>query len=139
VIDVNTLAEYREYSMKGSMLQYGKNKLYLTSFFNELVRRCTGISFYALCPGPVNSNIARDAPKILHPIMKLFFLIFFRSPKKAAEPILYFACKPGIENKSGTYIHLMEEKPVSPEASDPEKGRELWDRSAELLTDYLPK
>ena len=132
-VDFSKIEEYHKYSIKGSLIEYGYSKLLLTTFFKELSRRFPQTSFYALCPGPVNSNIAREAPKILHPIIKLFFLIFFRSPKKAAEGIDYFASAPRMAGKSGVYIHLMEEKPVAPDADNPENGKILWEKSAELI------
>ena len=75
---------------------YGYYKLLLTTLVNELARRLndgseTKKSVLSLCPGPVNSNIAREAPVVFKPLLKLVFSIFFKSPRKAAEPVVYLA------------------------------------------------
>ena len=132
-VDFSRVGEYHAYGMKGSMAEYGYTKLLLTTFFHELVRRRPDISIFALCPGPVNTKIAREAPKLIQPLLKLFFAVFFRSPKKAAEPIVYLACSPDMEGKTETYIHLMEEKETSPESADPKNGAVLWEKSARLI------
>lgn len=136
-IDFTRIGEYHRYGMKGSMVEYGYTKALLTTFFHELSRRHPELSVFALCPGPVNTKIAREAPKIVQPFLKLFFAIFFRSPKKAAEPIEYLACSPEMEKRTEVYVHLMEEKPTAPRTIDPDNGKQLWEKSLELLKDRL--
>jgi len=82
--DWDGFGSYREFSMGKAVENYGYTKLLLVTFVNELARRLnpgneTSCSVFSLCPGPVNSNIAREAPKIIHPLLKLIFGIFFRS------------------------------------------------------------
>ena len=117
---------------------YGYYKLLLTTFANELSRRLnpsgkTRYSVFALCPGPINSNIAREAPVIFKPLLKLVFRIFFRSPEKAVQPVLYFACSPEVEGKSIDYLFLMSRKEMDPKATDEQNGRKLWQYSEALL------
>jgi hypothetical protein len=59
--------------------------------------------------------------------------LFFKSPGKAAEPLVYLSCAPEIEGNTGIYLHVMSRKPVSEEAADPETGRMLWEKSEALL------
>jgi hypothetical protein len=86
-----------------------------------------------LCPGPVNSNIAREAPGIFKPLLRLVFAVFFRSPEKASEPVLYHAASKQQEGKLFDYLFLMERKAIDEKAEDPENGEKLWKLSEELL------
>lgn len=133
-IDCAGIGDYHQYGMKGSMEEYAYTKMLLTTFFHELTRRQPEFSCFALCPGAVNTRIARDAPAVVQPLMKLFFAIFFRSPGKAAEPIEYLACSPDMEGKTGMYVHLMEEKETAPASADPEQGSRLWEKSSKLIS-----
>ncbi len=61
--------QYHEFGINKVMELYAYYKMLLVSFANELSRRLnngtkTKYSVFALCPGPVNSNIAREAPAI---------------------------------------------------------------------------
>jgi NAD(P)-dependent dehydrogenase (short-subunit alcohol dehydrogenase family) len=116
---------------------YGYYKLLLTTFATELSRRINKneveISVHALCPGPVNSNIAKAAPKLFMPLLKFIFKLFFKDPKDAAEPVLYLACAENLQNKTGMYLHLMQAKSVDAKAADIDNGKKLWDASEEIL------
>lgn len=116
---------------------YGYYKLLLVTFARELSRRVNleenRISVFALCPGPVNSNIAREAPWLFKPLLRLVFFIFFSSPEKASEPVLYHAASTQQEGKPFDYLFLMERKPIDEKAEDPKNGEKLWKLSEELL------
>lgn len=138
-IEFDHLGEYREYGMSGSVAEYGYTKLLLSTYAAELSRRLAPggvpqVSVHSLCPGPVNTRIAREAPTLVQPLLKLTFGIFFRSPKKAAEPILYLAGSPEIEGSTGKYLHIMSPKDPAEEAMDSENGRLLWEATESLLT-----
>ncbi|MEZ4979496.1 MAG: SDR family NAD(P)-dependent oxidoreductase [Chitinophagales bacterium] len=136
-IDFENLGKFEEYSMSKVISLYGYYKLLLNVYAKELSRRQNKETFkygiFALCPGPVNSNIAREAPKIFMPLLKLIFAIFFSSPSKAAEPVMYLACSPSLEGKSDVYLHLMQKKEMDAKALDVESGRKLWQKSEELV------
>jgi NAD(P)-dependent dehydrogenase (short-subunit alcohol dehydrogenase family) len=127
---------YQDHSIGKAIELYGYYKMLLTTFAVELSRRMNseGRTFpvFALCPGPVNSNIGREAPKIFHPLMKLVFAIFFKSPAKAAIPVIYLATSHDLDRKAFDYMFLMSRKDVGKNAADPENGRMLWERSMEL-------
>ena len=124
--------------MSGSLSEYGRSKLLLSTFACELTRRLIrgediDVSVHSLCPGPVNSGIAREAPALILPLLKLIFFIFFRSPKKACEPVIYLCCSGSLEGKTGVYLHIAAEKEPSPSATDPENGKKLWKASEQLV------
>jgi hypothetical protein len=86
-----------------------------------------------LCPGPVNSNIAREAPSVFKPLLKLVFGIFFRSPAVAVKPVIYFATSQEVKDKSVDYLFLMSRKEMDDKATDDINGAKLWELSEQLL------
>lgn len=137
-IDFATLGQPVDYSTMGSIAQYGHSKLVMTTWLVELSRRlrtntAVDVSVHCLCPGPVNSNIARDVPKLVKPLLSAVMGLFFASPKKACEPVLYLAAAQAIEGDTGLYLHLMAAKSPAPQACDPEVGRRLWQATEQML------
>jgi len=133
-IDFDNFGAFKDYGLKDGVGEYGRTKLHLCTYATELARQLgDDISVHSLCPGPVASNIAREAPgwskPLLGPIMKLMF----RSPEKAAAPVLLLAGGKAMQGRTGVYLHMLREKAVSPLAGDAENGRRLWKESAQLL------
>lgn len=136
-LDFAAFGEFQEYAMSKTVSLYGYYKLMTNTYLQELSSRINSqqkvkISVHSLCPGPVNSNIAREAPKIFHPFIKLIFGLFFSSPQKAAEPVLYLSAAPELEGKTNIYLHLMTQKEVDQRANNPEARKELWKQSLAL-------
>jgi NAD(P)-dependent dehydrogenase (short-subunit alcohol dehydrogenase family) len=131
------LGVYEEYSMKRTVPLYGYYKHMLLSFAVELSRRLrdedTGIAVHALCPGPVNSRIARESPWFARWLVAGIFALFFRAPAKACEPVIYLSCARALHGRTGVYLHRMEEKQVQPATADAENGQQLWRASRALL------
>lgn len=127
---------YRDYNMKEVINRYGYFKLLLTTFSRELARRTEGqgIPVRALCPGPVNTNIAREAPAFFQPLLKIVFGIFFKSPEVACEPVVYFASTAD-STVTYDYLFLMSKSKIAEIADDPYNGERLWDLSESLLTE----
>ncbi len=131
------LTEVPPYTMGESTRRYGWTKLLLLSFARELARRLDGpdkpdVSVHALCPGPIASNIAREAPAIAQPFAKLFFRLFFQTPEQAALPVVYLAASARIEAKTGLYQFLMRSREPSETAENPEGGQALWEAYRDL-------
>jgi len=128
---------FEHYGIKQSVAMYGYYKLLLLTMANELSRRMNRdgkvqCSVFALCPGPVNSNIAREAPALFQPLLKLVFGIFFRSPGKACEPVIYLAASKELEGTSANYMFLMQQKEMDEKATDVQNGKRLWELSEKL-------
>lgn len=137
----DTFGEFQDYGMGKSVERYGYYKLLMTTFAQELSRRLnpnqhTEYSVFALCPGPVNSNIAREAPAVFQPLLKVVFGIFFRSPEKASEPVVYLTASKDVEGKATDYLFLMSRKDVDEKAIDIENGKRLWSKSEELYKTF---
>lgn len=141
-IDFERFGEFKDYGLRDGMAHYAASKLHLCTFASELSRRLNpgpdvAVAVHSLCPGPVASGIAREAPVWLKPIVQPALRLLFRSPEAAAEPVVYLACSQRIEERTGLYLHMMREKAVAPEAASPQNGALLWERSAELLKPHL--
>ncbi|MDZ7605870.1 MAG: SDR family NAD(P)-dependent oxidoreductase [Cyclobacteriaceae bacterium] len=135
--DWENFGKYHEYGIGETVARYGYFKLFLTTFGCELSRRLkTGnkdIAVKLLCPGPVNSNIAREAPGWMQPLLRGVFSIFFKSPEKASDPVVYFATAPAEEIAKIPYLFLMQPKPMDEKATSPENGRLLWGKSEKII------
>lgn len=119
-LNAETFTDFHEHSMSGAMKQYGHSKLVLNLAFRGLAERYddTDIGFFHLCPGPVNSQIARESPAALRAIVGVMMNSFFPSPAKAAEPAIYLTASPSLEGRSKEYMHLMRFKPPSDTSLD---------------------
>lgn len=140
-IDFNHFGEFVNYGMKDGMKHYAMSKLHLCTFATELSRRMNpgkqvNVAIHALCPGPIASNIARESPAFIKPILWPIMKLLFRSPEKAAEPVVYLACAADMGRRSGVYLHMMREKSMSSDALDAGNGQQLWEKSAVLLQPY---
>lgn len=141
VFDWDAFGKYKAYSMGKTVEYYGYYKLLITTFANELSRRINNTnhvqySVFALCPGPVNSNIAREAPVIFKPLIKVVFKLFFRSPKVAVKPVIYFAASPEVKGKVIDYLFLMGRKEMDAKTMDEQNGKKLWILSESLLKEH---
>ena len=142
-IDFGRFGEFVDYGMRDGLRFYGLSKLHSCTFAKELDRRlnpggAVRVAVHALCPGPIASNIAREAPLalkvVLHPLMRTFF----SSPAKAARPVSHLCCAPDAARRSGIYLHMMREREPSALATDPEQGARLWEASQKLVDKHAP-
>lgn len=137
-IDWQSFGQYRDFGVNGAINNYSYFKLVMNTFATELSRRVNGfgpvkVSVLVMCPGPVNTNIVRDAPLPLRLFLRGFFQLFFRSPEVAAEPVLYMSASPDYEAKTGLYLHMFNDKRMDKQCYDPEAGQQLWARTEALL------
>lgn len=137
-IDFDRFGTFKEFGMRDGLKFYGQSKLCSSTFAKELNRRLNPagkleVAVHAVCPGPVATNIGREAPTalkiVIHPLMRLLFA----SPAKAARPVSYLCCADAPGLTSGIYLHMMQEKEASPLACDPDMGRRLWQESQKLV------
>jgi NAD(P)-dependent dehydrogenase (short-subunit alcohol dehydrogenase family) len=133
----DSFGRYEPYGIRRSVFMYGYYKLLLLTMANELSRRLNSrdrvrCSVFALCPGPVNSKLAREAPRLFQPLLKLVFQAFFRSPERDCRPVIYLAASAELEGKPIEYLFLMQRIPMDKKAVDPGNGRRLWLLSEKL-------
>ena len=137
-VDFDRFGAYTEHGMSESMRQYAGSKLILCTFATELSRRLNtsesvDVAVHALCPGGVATNIVKDAPPLLKPILNAVLRRLFQSPTEAIGPVVYLCCAEEAGSSTGMYLHMMHRKRVSPVASDPDNGARLWEASEALV------
>ena len=142
-IDFETFGAFHEYGLTDGLYYYGFSKLHLVTYAKELSRRLNPgpevrVAVHSLCPGAVNSNLAREAPAFLKPLLFPVMRLAFASPEQAAAPVTYACCAEDTGRRTGLYLHLMQEKDPSPHAMDEAAGERLWEASAALLAKHPP-
>jgi NAD(P)-dependent dehydrogenase (short-subunit alcohol dehydrogenase family) len=141
-IDYDEFGRFFDYGVSKAIANYSYFKLLLNTYATELSRKVNQDGFKAginvICPGPVNSNIVKEAPLVLRLILKSIFSIIFKSPVKAAKPVVYMAISPDYEGKTNEYLHMFRHKKMDEKVYIPEEGAKLWDRSVELWKQVDP-
>ena len=135
-IDYDEFGKYIDYGVKKGISNYGYFKLILNTYATELSRQLNGngvdVSVNVICPGPVHSGIIKEAPFFLRIILGAIFWVIFRSPQKAALPVVYMSISPDYEGKTNAYQHMFKSKKMDEKVYLPEEGEKLWKRSFEL-------
>ena len=141
-IDYNEFGRYFEYGVSKGISNYSYFKLVLNTYATELSRRINQdscrLSIHVICPGPVHSNIVKEAPWLLRMTLKGIFWIIFKSPAKAARPVVYMALSEDYEGKSNEYLHMFNPKKMDPKVYETREGEKLWTRSMDLLKSIDP-
>ncbi|MFO7615599.1 MAG: SDR family NAD(P)-dependent oxidoreductase [Bacteroidales bacterium] len=142
-IDYEEFGKYCEYGPSKGISNYSYFKLILNTYAIELSKRLNNseskAGVHVICPGPVHTNIIKEAPLLLRFILKNIFRVIFRSPAKAALPVVYMAISPDYEGKTNEYLHMFRHKMMDSKAYLPEEGIKLWDRSVELWKSVDPE
>jgi len=135
-VDYDEFGKYIPYGVSKGMEYYSYYKLVANTFFTELSRRLNNkgkdIGVHVICPGPVNTNIVKEAPWPLRMILRGIFAIIFRSPVKAARPVIYMAISDDFLGKTNTYLHMFKQKEMDPKVYEEDEGVKLWERTMEL-------
>lgn len=135
-IDYSEFGNYVEYGVSKGIGYYSYYKLVTNTMMVELSRRINKkdhqMGVNVICPGPVNTEIAKEAPPFLHKILKGIFWIFFRAPKVAALPVVYMAASEDYNGRTEEYQHMFNEKQMDPKCYEPEAGAKLWEESLKL-------
>ena len=121
--------------------RYAYSKLLLTCFSHELRRRSSGhVVVFDVCPGPVGSEIAREAPWPLGAFTQLGMRLAFPSPTEAALPVLTLAVAPleALPDASAVHYHMCEPLAPGQGAADEAVGNWLWVEMEKLLEARRP-
>jgi NAD(P)-dependent dehydrogenase (short-subunit alcohol dehydrogenase family) len=135
-VDYEEFGKFIPYGVSKGMEYYSYYKLVANTFFTELSRRLNknglDVGIHVICPGPVNTNIVKEAPWLLRKILRGIFSIIFRSPVKAARPVVYMAISDDFLGKTNEYLHMFKPKKMDPKIYEEKEGARLWERSMEL-------
>ena len=142
-IDFDRFGAFADYGVRYGIKHYGASKLVMSTYATELSRRlnCDGeghVVVHSLCPGPVRTAIAREAPLLLKPLVYPLMRLFFLPPARAAAPVSYLCCAGDAGKRSGIYLHMMREKRPSELATSRSNGARLWEASETLVRMHAP-
>lgn len=135
-IDYNEFGRYFDYGVSKAISNYSYFKLVLNTFATELSRRINKdevtLQINCICPGPVNTNIIREVPFPIRVILRGIFSVIFRSPAKAAPPVIYMATSDDFNGKTNQYLHMFIPKQMDEKVYDEMEGKKLWNESVKL-------
>jgi NAD(P)-dependent dehydrogenase (short-subunit alcohol dehydrogenase family) len=141
-VDYDEFGTFYEYGPSKGISDYSYFKLLLNTYATELSRRVNDQEIKAginvMCPGPVHSNIVKEAPFLIRIVLKGIFKIIFRSPEKACLPVIYMSVSKDYEGVTNRYQHMFNVKDMDPKVYDPDEGKKLWDRSIKLWKEVDP-
>ena len=115
-IDYQEFGRYFEYGVSKGISNYSYFKLVLNTYATELSRRINDpsvrLSINIICPGPVHSNIVKEAPWLLRMILKGIFRIIFKSPSKSSPPCCIYGSFRRLQrlHQSSTFICSIQKK-----------------------------
>ena len=112
------------------MAAYRQSKLALTMFTNELARQLesSSVSAVSLHPGAIASNIYKKQPGFVQWLAK----VFFTTPVKAAQVLVYAADSAELEGVSGVYLHKTKVSKEDAVARDLQSLQKLWQQTLPL-------
>jgi NAD(P)-dependent dehydrogenase (short-subunit alcohol dehydrogenase family) len=133
LIPFDDLNAERSYKGRG-FTRYGESKLANILFTLELARRLdgTGVTAYCFHPGLVATGFNRNNGVLMSAAMALI-APFSRSPRKAAQTLVWLADSPDVSKQSGGYYLNRERGVPSRPAQDADVARRLWDVSEEQV------
>jgi len=144
-IDYDEFGKYIDYGVNKGISHYSYYKLILNTYAAELSRQLNkdgdevDVGVNVICPGPVHSGIIKEAPFLLRKVLGAIFWVIFRSPKKAALPVVYMSISPDYEGRTNAYQHMFKGKKMDEKIYIQEEGEKLWKRSYELWDSIDPK
>lgn len=123
-----------EKSFNGSRA-YCHSKLMNVLFTKELARKLqgSGVTVNSMHPGVVATSLSRN----FHPVWRGMTKLFFISPQKGAETLIYLATSPEVEGLTGKYFYKKRAAKYSKKADDDAVASRLWQVSEDYVRDYL--
>ena len=119
---------------------YGTGKLANILFTSELHRRFhdQGISTAAFHPGVVRTNFAADSTSHFRHVYRTILNRFLLSPDQGADTMLWLINgTPGTDWISGAFYAKRALAKANPQAYDAELARGLWEKSEELVKQFV--
>ena len=115
--------------------EYGASKLANILFSAHLAKILagTGVSTYSLHPGVVDTEVWREVPHWLRPLLRLRGLL---TPEEGAQTSLYCALQAPAQ-ESGLYYDKCRIKAPSSVAQDEQLALQLWNQSLQWVKAYL--
>jgi NAD(P)-dependent dehydrogenase (short-subunit alcohol dehydrogenase family) len=140
---IDEIGAYFSYGVRDGMREYGRSKLELCALGVHLRQLIAApdldrgsvkpwLAVHILCPGPIASNIAREAPAWMRWWLDPVLRWSFKTPEEACVSVDYLACAPELEGHAGEYLHMMRPRALASAATDPAFAAAVWDRCARM-------
>lgn len=141
-LDVERLGALVPYGVTDGTKHYGDSKLALVTYARALSRALApngvaSVGVHTLCPGPVDTQIARNAPAFIKPVLGPIMRRAFASPESAARPVTILAAAPELSGETGWYLHMLRRRELSPWALDDAHADAVYERVESILAPYL--
>jgi NAD(P)-dependent dehydrogenase (short-subunit alcohol dehydrogenase family) len=113
----------------GGIAEYNVSKLCNVLFTKELARgrAGAGVTSFALHPGVVASDVWRNVPWPIRPVMKAFMI----TTEEGAKTQIHCATSPDVAGDDGAYFAKCKRRPPNPLADDADLAKTLWEKSEE--------
>lgn len=135
-IDFDNLQGEKSYSGWNA---YQVSKLENILFTYELAERLakTNVTVNALHPGFVASNFGDNNSGFMGGLLRVAKTLVAINKDKGSETSFYLCSSPEVESVSGKYFDKCKEKNSSKESKSVENRKLLWDKTEEILSNYL--
>nr|XP_057936704.1 dehydrogenase/reductase SDR family member 13-like isoform X2 [Doryrhamphus excisus] len=137
-IDFDCLNKHKALGLGTSGMEklqvYSDSKLCNVLFTHELAKRLQGtkVTCYALHPGAINSELARNTSTLLQMLLKPMTTFFFKNTVQGSQTTLHCALQEGLEPLSGRYFSNCTVREVYAKAKDDAAARKLWEISERM-------
>ena len=137
-VDFARLGHFEPYGALGGVKVYGYSKLLFNIYASYLARKLgSSAAVHSCCPGAVNTDIAREAPEWVKPVLGRVMQHFFRPPDEAAESVMVLSCARAFGESTDRYLHAMVEKQAHEACHDPELGERLFQETERMIARAL--
>ncbi len=142
-VDYDEFGKYLEYGVSKGMEYYSYYKLVANTYFTELSRRLNSkdsidVAIHVICPGPVNTNIVKEAPWLLRNMLRGIFYVIFKSPESAAKAVVYMSVSEDYAGITNEYLHMFNKKKMDPKVYEEREGVKLWKETHKLWKQVDP-
>lgn len=137
-LNLDDLETAQKYS---SNRAYGNAKLANILFTKELHHRFNGrgVSAAAFHPGGVATNFSAESKSWLRFLYGSGMRSYMLTPAQGAQTLVWLAIgEPGHDWSSGGYYAKGRPARTSRQAKDPDLARQLWQRSEDMVSGWLP-
>jgi NAD(P)-dependent dehydrogenase (short-subunit alcohol dehydrogenase family) len=136
-VDYDEFWKYLEYGVSKGMEYYSYYKLVANTYFTELSRRLNSnnsidVPVHVICPGPVNTNIVKEAPWLLRKMLRGIFFVIFKSPESAAKAVVYMSISDDYAGVTNEYLHMFNKKKMDSKIYEEDEGVKLWKETHKL-------
>ena len=134
-VDFDNLDTKKGYS---ALRFYGQSKLANVLFVRELTRRFagTGKRAYAVHPGVVMTNLARNMNPVFRGANKVLGPVFLKSPQQGAATQVWAAVHPDAEPHGGAFLADCHVASCSSAGRDDRLAAKLWTESERIVASF---